>query len=68
MKKRGRPKRNCIIKCGGAEAYLTAIEYQKGKSTVYTYGTSDKSKAMRFTEEDAVKIAEERQAVVIILY
>ena len=58
-------KKEWIIKCGGAEAYLTKIETPKGQNTVYTYGTSDKRKAKRFTEEDAKRIAEERQAEMI---
>lgn len=58
-------KKEWIIKCGGVEAYLTKIETPKGQNTVYTYGTSDKKKALRFTEEDAKRIAEARQAEMI---
>ena len=58
-------KKEWIIKCGAAEAYLTAIEHPKGKDPVYTYGTSDKKEALRFTEEDAKRIAEERQGEMI---
>lgn len=51
-----------IIKCGGADAYLTRIEKKKNEEPVYIYGTRDKKKAKRFTREEAERIAEKRQA------
>ena len=59
-------KKEWIIKCGGAEAYMTEITpAQLGHTPIYTYGTKDKSKAMRFTEEEARELAKLRQAEMI---
>lgn len=55
-------KKNWVIRCGGGmKAYMTEIRPPKGgHPTMYTYGTSDPKKAMRFTREEAQKLAEER--------
>ena len=54
-----------IVKCGGAEAYLTEITpEQLGHTPIYTYGTKDKQKAMKMTREEAETIAKQRHAEV----
>lgn len=54
-----------IVKCGGAEAYLTKITpEQLGHTPIYTYGTKDKQKAMRMKREEAEAIAKIRHAEV----
>ena len=54
-----------IVKCGGAEAYLTEITpAQLGNTHIYTYGTKDKQKAMKMTREEAEAIAKQRHAEV----
>lgn len=54
-----------IVKCGGAEAYLTEITpEQLGHTPIYTYGTKDKQKAMRMKREEAEAIAKIRHAEV----
>ena len=61
-------KKEWIIRCGGAEAYLTAIEKgdrKKGEGPTYVYGTQDKKKALRFTEEEAWEICAQRKAEMI---
>lgn len=59
-------KKEWIIKCGGAEAYLTEIiPEQLGHTPIYKYATKNKKEAMRFTEEEARKIAKLRQAEMI---
>ena len=51
-------KKEYIIRCGGAEAYLTDIQQKKkSEEPVYIYGTKDRKKAKRFTEEEARRIA-----------
>ena len=57
--------KNYIIRCGAAEAYLTRIETSKKEPPVYVYGTKDKKKAKRFTEEEAREIAEKQRAVAV---
>lgn len=54
-----------IIRCGGVEAYLTRIETSKKEPPVYVYGTKDKKKAKRFTEEEALEIAQKQRAKAI---
>ncbi len=59
-------KKEWIIKCGGAEAYLTEIiPEQLGHTPIYKYDKKNKKEAMRFTEEEARKIAKLRQAEMI---
>lgn len=54
-----------IVKCGGADAYLTEITpEQLGHTPIYTYGTKDKKKAMKMTREEAETIAKQRHAEV----
>ena len=60
-------EKNYIVRCGGADAYLTKIEKKKNEAPVYIYGTKDKKKAKRFTREEAEEIAEKRQAVAVKL-
>ena len=58
-------ERRWVVKCGGAEAYLTDITPPgNGNQAVFTYGTKDKKKAKRFKREEAEVIAKQRHAVV----
>lgn len=67
MDKSNKTVKNYIIRCGGADAYLTRIEKKKNEPPVYVYDTKDKKKAKRFTREEAEEIAEKRQAVAVKL-
>ena len=59
-------KKEWVIKCGGAEAYLTEIiPEQLGHTPIYRYGTKDKNKALRVTEEEARELAEKRHAEMV---
>ena len=60
-------KKEYIIQCGGVSLamYLTKITKKKGHDTVYTYGSRDKRKALRFTQEEAEEIAEKRHAIIL---
>jgi hypothetical protein len=60
-------KKEWVIRCGGdTKGYLTEIiPPKKGNSEIYVYGTKDKMKAMRFTKEEAERIAKLRQADMI---
>ena len=60
-------QKNFVIRCGAAEAYLTKIEKRKNQPDVYIYDTKEKKKAKKFTEEEALAIAEKQQAVAIKL-
>lgn len=61
-------KHNYVVRCGGnVKAYLTAIESPKGHPPMYTYGTQDPKKAMKFTKEEAEEIAKARQATAVEL-
>ena len=60
-------EKNYVIRCGGADAYLTKIEKKRNEAPVYIYGTNDKKKAKRFTREEAEEIAEKRKAVVVMI-
>ena len=61
-------KKEWIIKCGGAEAYLTEIiPEQLGHTPIYKYATKNKKEAMRFTEAEAKELAKKRQAEAIRL-
>ena len=62
-------KHNYVIRCGGnVKAYLTAITPAKnGHPPMYTYGTQDPKKAMKFTKEEAEALAKERQATAVEL-
>ena len=60
-------EKNYVIRCGGADAYLTKIEKKRNEAPVYIYGTNDKKKAKRFTKEEAEMIAEQRQAVAVMI-
>ena len=60
-------QKNYVIRCGGADAYLTKIEKKRNEAPVYIYGTNDKKKAKRFTKEEAEEIAEKRQAVAVMI-
>ena len=62
-------KHNYVIRCGGnMKAYLTAITPPKnGHPTLYTYGTQDQKKDMKFTKEEAEVLAKDRQAMAVEL-
>ena len=48
------------------KAYLTEIKPPKnGNAEIYVYGTTEKNKAMRFTREEAEKLAKKRQAEMV---
>ena len=58
--------KNYIIRNGAGDMFLTSIETVKGIK-VYTYGSNDWKKGMRFTLEEAREIARKRKAVVVWL-
>ena len=63
------PKGNecCVIRNGKYPQYLTGIVTNDKSGKVFTYGTLDRSKAMRFTEEEGRKVAEECHGRLLIL-
>ena len=53
-----------MIRNGGAEAYLAAIEHVKGHPVIYRY-TENIAEALWLTYEDAVELARKRHAVAL---
>ena len=62
-----RKGREYIIRNGGADLFLTAIEEVHGHPCIYRYGSKNPKEAMRFTKEEADEIARKRKAVVCCL-
>ena len=59
-------QKNFVIRCGGGvKAYLTKIVKKKGENPVYVYGTKEKNKAKRFTQEEALRLAEDRKGIAV---
>jgi len=61
-------RKNFVIRCGGGvKAYITKIIKKKDEPSVYVYGTNDKTKAKRFTQEEALRLAAERKGTAVRL-
>ena len=59
-------QKNFVIRCGGGvKAYITQIIKKPDEPPVYVYGTKDKSKAMRFTQAEALKLAKDRKGTAV---
>lgn len=60
-------QKTCVIQNGKYPQYLTGIVTNDKSGKVFTYGTLDRSKAMRFTEEEGRKIVEECHGRLLIM-
>lgn len=62
-----RKGKDCVIKCGNREMFLTKIEKQKDYPPVYYYKSNDIKKALRFTMEEAQEIAKKCRGIVCMV-